>query len=294
MKEIVDIGILIVTCLMMFSVGLEIVKDLLVGLFGREHRIFPLLLAQLLLPPLAGLAVAKLFHLPPHLACALLLVAACPIGDIANAYTLISRGNPAASLFLNTVTCAVAPLSMAACFIGYRYFGYEDESFAIPGWVFVGRLLAILVIPTLIGIFIRTRMPDLAIGIRKPVHRLVTLGILLLLIYVIFAQRQRILEEGLIIAASSLAFMLIVLLAGVAFLKQLPVDPRTARASLLALPVRNIGVASLISITMLGQIDYAGFAAVYFLAEVPLLLLLAWLLRRPFFGKIIACSSSPR
>lgn len=40
------------------------------------------------------------------MACALLLIAACPVGDIANFYTLVARGNLPLALAINALVCS--------------------------------------------------------------------------------------------------------------------------------------------------------------------------------------------
>jgi hypothetical protein len=43
---------------------------------------------------------------------------------------------------------------------------------------------------------------------------------------------------------------------------------------------RNTGVATVIAVTVLGRVEFARFAATYFVTEIPLMLAAVWLYRR--------------
>ena len=107
-KTILDLGVLFVAVLLMITVGLELEGRHFREVGQRKWSVGLLLGGQVVLLPLLGIAVAQALDLPPHLSAGILLVAACPVGDIANFYTLIARGNAALSLVLNTLSCLSA------------------------------------------------------------------------------------------------------------------------------------------------------------------------------------------
>ncbi len=85
-------------------------------------------------------------------------------------------------------------------------------------------------------------------------------------------QRERLAAEWQQTAVAGAVIMAVALLAGMVFgwLLQLPLEDGITVSILFA--VRNVALASAIAITLLNRIEYAVFAVVYFLAEVPLLL----------------------
>jgi ACR3 family arsenite efflux pump ArsB len=104
------------------------------------------------------------------------------------------------------------------------------------------------------------------------VHRASLAGIACLLVYVMVTQRTRLAAEWQQTAFVAAVFMGLALLVGLAFgrLLRLPKEDSVTVGILFA--VRNVALASAIAITLLNRIEYAVFAVVYFLTEVPLLL----------------------
>lgn len=294
MKLFIDIGIIIITILMMLAVGLAIDRKTTSTLTRQPGRTLMLLAAHVLIPPILGVAVVTLLDLPPYLAAAFLLLAACPIGDISNVYTIYARGNPALSLFLNAATCLLAPITMVAAFAAMSWLAHGDHLFAVPSWALIGRLLAFLLLPVAIGAILRFKKPQLADKLRRPIHQFVAIGIFIMLTVVLITQWQQVIDIGLPIALASLAFMLACMLIGpiVGKILQLPADG--AKASLICFPVRNVGVATLIAVSILGRLDYASVVAIYFITEVPLILILSWLLKKDYLPPYFLSSSSHR
>jgi BASS family bile acid:Na+ symporter len=59
--------------------------------------------------------------LPPDLSAGILLLAACPVGDIANVHTLLARANVALSVTVNTLSILFSAVTMAGIFEVYGY-----------------------------------------------------------------------------------------------------------------------------------------------------------------------------
>ena len=91
-------------------------------------------------------------------------------------------------------------------------------------------------------------------------------------------------------ATASLALMTVAMAAGwlCGISIGLPGAERMTFAVIFA--VRNVALAMAVAVTLLGRVDYAAFAVVYFLTEVPLLLAGVAIYRRGFgvrSGKLV-------
>jgi ACR3 family arsenite efflux pump ArsB len=73
-------------------------------------------------------------------------------------------------------------------------------------------------------------------------------------------------------ALSGAAFMGLALLAGAVIGRMLCLPMDDILTSGVVYSVRNVGLAMAIAVTLLNRVEYAVFAVVYFLTEVPLLL----------------------
>ena len=85
-------------------------------------------------------------------------------------------------------------------------------------------------------------------------------------------QRERLVAEWQQTAVAAAVFMVVALLAGLAFGRLLRLSTEDGVTVGVGFAVRNVALASAIAITLLNRVEYAGFAVVYFLTEVPLLL----------------------
>ena len=77
-----------------------------------------------------------------------------------------------------------------------------------------------------------------------------------------------ILDVGVVAAV----FMGLALLAGLALARFLRLSKEDSVTVGIGFAVRNVALASAVAITLLNHVEYAVFAVVYFLTEVPLLL----------------------
>jgi BASS family bile acid:Na+ symporter len=275
MNTQLDLGVVAVTVLMMLAVGLELDLAAFRRLVTCPRRLAVAAIVQWIALPLLAWAVAELLGLPSHLAAALLLLSACPVGDIANYYTLLARGNLAASIALNAATCLLAPVTMAATLAVFRWLGHDEDLFAVPGSLLVLRLVGIVVVPLAAGLAIRRLAPRWSARISPLIQKLAGLGILVLVVLVIATQHRQLARDLWPALAASLSFILGSLVLGGVFLA----GGRHCRAEMtavaLCVPTRNIGLACAVAIGLAGRPDYAAFAVTYFLVEAPLLVLLA-------------------
>ncbi|TLN20797.1 hypothetical protein FDZ71_04260, partial [bacterium] len=87
MKTALDSGVLFVNFLLMLTVGMELQPHHFVAVTKRKGKALALFVSQVIVLPLLGLLVVWLLKLPPQITAGILLLAACPVGDIANFYT---------------------------------------------------------------------------------------------------------------------------------------------------------------------------------------------------------------
>jgi bile acid:Na+ symporter, BASS family len=271
-KAILDIGVLLVTVLMMVTVGMELET----GDFRRVAQQKGTLLCALLLPagllPALGFGLTRLMGLPAHLSAGVLLLAACPVGDIANFYTLLAGGNLALSVSVNTLSCLLSVATMAVAFELYDHLLGQPYVFALPTAALVTRLTLMVALPVLAGLAVRRWRPALAASHRKTLRNLCLAGIALLLVYVLVNRWAQVAAEWRQTALAGVAFVAAAFLTGLALALGLRLSARDGVTVAILLAVRNVALASAIAVTLLNRLEFAVFAVIYFLTEVPLLL----------------------
>jgi BASS family bile acid:Na+ symporter len=246
---------------------------------NRSLVVAGLLAPAVLLPPLAVVLIV-LLQPPLPVAGGLLLVAACPIGGISNAYSFLAGASTALSVTLTALSCLLASATIPLISAGLeRVFGWR-MGFAAPVPQLALQLTLMLLVPLVMGMCLRRWKPSFAAAHRRPLQRMAFIAIAVALTLVVGGDFARFVDSlhvtvplaGLFVAAS--------LLAG--WLTAMPFsdDARDRFTMAAEFGTRNIGVAIAIAVTMLGRVEFAQFAAAYVIVEVPMLLAAAWLFRR--------------
>jgi len=141
--------------------------------------------AQILGLPLLTLGLVYLLNPLPSLALGMILVAACPGGNISNILTLFARGNTALSVSLTATSSLAAafitPISILFWLSLYPPTRSLLTSINFDVWAFLTQTLLILALPILLGMLVVWKAPKLAARIQKPVA-LISASLLILLI----------------------------------------------------------------------------------------------------------------
>lgn len=279
-KVVLDIGVLLVSILMMVTVGMELAPQHFRDMVKHKGVLICLFAGQVVVLPLLGLILARLMPLPPHISAGILLLAACPVGDIANFYTLLARGNIALSVTMNTLTCLMSILTMAVAFEAYGLMMGAQFTYAVPAPALVLRLTLMVAVPVLAGMMIRRFKPGWVVRYANPLRNASIAGVGFLVVYVMVTQHTLLVADWRLTALAGAAFMGLALLLGVSLGWVLRLNSCDTLTSGIVFAVRNVGLAMAIAVTLLNRVEYAVFAVGYFLTEVPLLLGFAGAARR--------------
>jgi bile acid:Na+ symporter, BASS family len=120
-RTILDLGVIIITVLIMGSVGMELEESNFRSLGQIKWKFLLTFAAQVMILPALGFLLTYLLNLPAHISAGILLLAACPVGDIANLYTLLARGNEAFSVDMNGISCLISVFTMTLVFAAYDH-----------------------------------------------------------------------------------------------------------------------------------------------------------------------------
>lgn len=176
----------------MFGVALDINLSHFRSVLSRPKSYLTGIVSQfLLLPALTFLLVISL-NLTATVALGMILVAACPGGNISNFMSASARGNAALSITL-TATATLAAIFMTPfnfSLWGDFYIQYQNNTggellrpIAIDKIQVFQTVFLLLGIPVMLGIFVSTKFPKLTARIKKPIK---TISILFFIGLVIF------------------------------------------------------------------------------------------------------------
>lgn len=272
MKTMLDIAIVILTVSMMFSVGLELEVRHFKELARHKTAFFGALIGQTIVLPAIGILVARTISLQESLQMGILLLAACPVGDVANFYTLLARGDPALSVAVNSTSSLLSCLSMPVVFAIYGKATGTEFPFSVPFFTLVGRLIVLVGIPIVGGMVLRALRTGMADEISRKLRTGCVVGVLVICVMVIGGRYEQLKLDWKAVFVASLFLIVVAMAAGYAIGKVLRLKRPEAITLAILLPVRNVGLAVTIAVTLMDRMEYVVLATVYFLTEAFVLL----------------------
>lgn len=165
----------------MFGVALDIKIHHFKDVFMRPKSVITALISQFILLPAMTFLLILILKPSPTVALGMLLVAACPGGNISNFMTSLARGNVALSVSVTAVATIAATFMTPAnfAFWGDLYMNFYEKSASssllrpieIDFWQVVQTVFILLGIPVILGLFIAGKFPDLTQKIKKPIKK---------------------------------------------------------------------------------------------------------------------------
>lgn len=262
------------------GVGLSLRPANFVQLWRRPRPVLVALLCQIALAPLFAWGLLVLAGLPAPLAIGVMLIVASPGGPSANLFSHLAGGDVALNITLtalNTLTALVmVPLVVGASF---AYFGEGAAQLPVQ-MERVVELIAVVLVPAGLGMGLRHRAPDLALGLEPLVRRLA--GLFLFSVVALSVAR----DHAAIAASLGTLGPVLVLLnlgslgLGYALPRWAGVSRQGAIATAMEVSVHNVPVAMGVAVNVLNRRELALPAVVYGVLMLLSAALAAGLFRR--------------
>ena len=161
----------IALAVVMFGVALSITINDFKTLFRQPKLILVGVLSQFILLPLLTFLLITIIKPLPSIALGMMMVAACPGGNISNFMTHLAKGNTALSVSL---TAFATFLAIFMTPFNFQFYGnlYEPtaqilQTVKLEPLDLVKLVILILGIPLVLGMFLRSKKPQLAIKFSK-------------------------------------------------------------------------------------------------------------------------------
>ena len=282
LKNILDVGVPVLAFTTLLAVGLELTPDDFSRLRRLPQVVAAGVIAPLVLLPLLAVALVRWFAPDPAVEAGLLLVAVCPVGGISNTYSYLARASTALSVTLTGLSCALAVFTIPLLTRLFQPVLRDPLHVDAPVAVLALQVFVMLALPLGVGMSIKRRWPAWARDHRPSFQRLsfVLLGMILLLVLAVEARRVVAMLHNVV----PLAAAFVTASFAVGWVTGSAVKAGAADRFTLAseFATRNVSIATAIAVTLLGRVEFAVFASVYFLTELPIMLaaVAAWRWRR--------------
>lgn len=158
--------------LIMFGVAIDLRVEDFRAVARRPKAVTVGLVAQFLILPAATYGLTRIIDPMPSIALGMILVAACPGGNISNIITHLARGNTALSIGMTAISTAAATVLTP---LNITFWGSLHPSTAailrevsLDPVKLLLTVVTILGVPLVAGMTVAARRPELAARLRRP------------------------------------------------------------------------------------------------------------------------------
>lgn len=168
-----DIGTIILAIslvIIMFGMGLSLVKDDFIRLLKYPKAILIGLLNQIILLPIIAYILISIFNVGTDIAIGVMILAACPGGPTSNLITHLAKGDAGLSISLTTLNSLITIFTIPFVIdFALTHFLDADEAVQINKLQTVIQIFAIVIIPVSLGMALKKIKPAFADKMSKPV-----------------------------------------------------------------------------------------------------------------------------
>ncbi len=264
----------------MLGLGLSLTPADFRRVWEVPRAILSVIALMFLVLPLVALGIVLAFDLRAEMAVGLMLLAATPAGGTVALFTHLSRGDTALALTLTALTnlLGIVAIPLAAQWSTAGFMG-EDRSVPLQ-LAEVMKVLAVILVPALLGMVLRHRVPPLAARMDKPVRLLSLVFLVTVIVALVIQERTLLAESFQDVGLAVLVFNLAGLGMGLLVCRLLGVPRSQGTAVAMGLGVRNGTLTITVAGTAMGSMAMAIPAGVYSLLMFFSAGLAAALLRR--------------
>ena len=178
----------------MFGIALDLTIDKFGNVLQHPKKVIVGLISQLVLLPLFTFLIILIFQPQPSIALGMILVSACPGGNISNFISSLAKANVALSITITSISSLLAVIFTP---LNFSFYGglYQPAEVILKevslDWIDVIMTIGgIIIVPLIIGIYFRKLWPDLALKLSKPLERFSMLLFLLIVIGALFSNLE--------------------------------------------------------------------------------------------------------
>src|SRR5262245_62050328 len=266
--------------LLLFTVGLDLTGNDFARVRRQPVLIASGLVAPLVLLPLIAFGLLRLHQPGPAVPARLWLIAACPIGGISNAFSYLARASTALAVTLTGLSCVAASVTIPLVGKAFEIALRQPFALSAPLSTLIGQLVVVLGIPVLLGMWIRQSRSGFAEKLGPALRPLAFIGTAIVLLLIIVDAPAAFVGGLTTTVPLAAAFVVSSIAAGWMTGALVTKDRRDGFTMAAQFGSRNIGIAMAIAVTILGRVEFASFAVIYSLTEIPLMLVAIGLFRR--------------
>ena len=203
--------------IIMFGMGLSLVKDDFIRLFQHPKAVIVGLVNQIVLLPVIAYVLIYLLNVETDIAIGIMILAACPGGPTSNLITYLAKGDIGLSISLTTVNSLITIFTIPFVIdFALTQFLEADEMVQINKLQTVVQIFVIVIIPVSLGMALKNAKPIFADKMNKPVKIASGAVLFLVIIGLVLKKKEDLIpylkQAGLTALALNITTMLVGLL----------------------------------------------------------------------------------
>lgn len=215
--------------------------------------IFVGLSCQLVLLPALCFGITIFFGLSPELAIGLMLLSASPGGPTANLYSHLFKGDVALNISLTAVNSVLALFTLPLIVNLSIYYFMESGQVIPMETKKVIEIFMIVLIPVSIGMFMKSKIPQITKIVEKPIKILSAIFLVLIIVAAIVKEKEHIGSYFQQAGLSALTFNVLSLVLGYSVAKLFKINKPQSIAIAMEVGIHNGTLAIYIALSVIGN-----------------------------------------
>lgn len=250
--------------IIMFGMGLSLVKNDFIRLFQHPKAIIVGLINQIILLPIIAYILISIFDVETDIAIGVMILAACPGGPTSNLITYLAKGDAGLSISLTTANSLITIFTIPFVIdFALTQFLDADEMIQINKLQTVIQIFAIVIIPVSLGMLLKRAKPTFADKMNKPVKIASAAVLFLVIIGLVIKKKEDLIPYLQQAGLTTLALNITTMLVGLATAKIAKLNLAQSLTISIESGIQNGTMAIAIASGILMNDNYAIAPAVY-------------------------------
>jgi len=250
--------------IIMFGMGLSLVKDDFIRLFQHPKAVIVGLVNQIVLLPVIAYVLIYLLNVETDIAIGIMILAACPGGPTSNLITYLAKGDIGLSISLTTVNSLITIFTIPFVIdFALNQFLEADEMVQINKLQTVIQIFVIVIIPVSLGMALKNAKPIFADKMNKPVKIASGAVLFLVIIGLVIKKKEELIPYLKQAGLTALVLNIATMLVGLATAKIAKLSLAQSRTISIESGIQNGTMAIAIASGVLMNDNYAIAPAVY-------------------------------
>ncbi|MDB4289931.1 bile acid:sodium symporter family protein [Flavobacteriaceae bacterium] len=250
--------------IIMFGMGLSLVKDDFIRLFQHPKAVLVGLVNQIVLLPVIAYVLISILDVETDIAIGIMILAACPGGPTSNLITYLAKGDIGLSISLTTVNSLITIFTIPFVInFALNQFLEADEMIQIDKLQTVSQIFVIVIIPVSLGMVLKSYKPVFADKMNKPVKIASAAVLFLVIIGLVLKKKEDLIPYLKQAGLTALALNITTMLVGLLTAKIVKLNLAQSRTISIESGIQNGTMAIAIASGILMNDNYAIAPAVY-------------------------------